>query len=154
MPRSVGLVDAVAVLVGVTIGSGIFRVPATVAGTLHAPGAVILCWVLGGLIALCGALTVAELAGALPRSGGIFAWLLEAFGPMPRSSSLVISSRTISRPLHLPSPVTQFARPSCRVVGDASTSLAGIFNTSDAESTIRPARRLLCSTTRMRLRRP
>lgn len=83
MPRSVGLVDAVAVLVGVTIGSGIFRVPATVAATLHAPGAVILCWVLGGLIALCGALTVAELAGALPRSGGIFAWLLESFGPLP-----------------------------------------------------------------------
>jgi basic amino acid/polyamine antiporter, APA family len=83
MPRSVGLFDAVAVLVGVTIGSGIFRVPATVAGQLHAPGSVVLCWVLGGVIALCGALTVAELAGALPRSGGIFAWLLEAFGPLP-----------------------------------------------------------------------
>jgi amino acid transporter len=38
---------------------------------------------LGGLIALCGALTIAELAGALPRSGGIFAWLLESFGPLP-----------------------------------------------------------------------
>jgi basic amino acid/polyamine antiporter, APA family len=83
LPRSVGLVDAVAVLVGVTIGSGIFRVPATVAGLLHAPGSVILCWVLGGVIALCGALTVAELAGAVPRSGGIFAWLLESFGPLP-----------------------------------------------------------------------
>ena len=83
LPRSVGLVDAVAVLVGVTIGSGIFRVPATVAGQLHAPGVVILCWVLGGVIALCGALTVAELAGAVPRSGGIFAWLLEGFGPLP-----------------------------------------------------------------------
>lgn len=83
LPRSVGLLDAVAVLVGVTIGSGIFRVPATVAGQLHAPGSVILCWVLGGVIALCGALTVAELAGAVPRSGGIFAWLLESFGPLP-----------------------------------------------------------------------
>jgi basic amino acid/polyamine antiporter, APA family len=83
MPRSVGLVDAIAVMVGVTIGSGIFRVPATVAAQLHAPGAVILCWVLGGAIALFGALTVAELAGALPRSGGIFAWLLESFGPLP-----------------------------------------------------------------------
>ena len=83
MPRSVGLIDAIAVLVGITIGSGIFRVPATVAGILHAPGSVILCWVLGGLIALFGALTVAELAAAMPRSGGIFAWLLEAFGPLP-----------------------------------------------------------------------
>jgi amino acid transporter len=83
MPRSVGLIDAIAVLVGITIGSGIFRVPASVAGVLHSPGSVILCWVLGGVIALLGALTVAELAAAMPRSGGIFAWLLEAFGPLP-----------------------------------------------------------------------
>ena len=83
LPRTIGLVDAVAVLVGITIGSGIFRVPATVAGQLHAPGPMLLCWVLGGLIALFGALTVAELAGALPRSGGIFEWLLESFGPLP-----------------------------------------------------------------------
>jgi basic amino acid/polyamine antiporter, APA family len=83
MPRSVGLVDSIAVLVGVTIGSGIFRVPATVAAQLHTPGAVLLCWVLGGVVALSGALTIAELAGAMPRSGGIFAWLLESFGPMP-----------------------------------------------------------------------
>ena len=83
MPRTLGLFNAVAVLVGVTVGSGIFRVPATVASQLHDPGPVILCWVLGGAIALCGALTVAELAGALPRSGGIFAYLLESFGPLP-----------------------------------------------------------------------
>jgi basic amino acid/polyamine antiporter, APA family len=83
LPRQVGLVNAVAVLVGVTIGSGIFRVPATVAAQLHSPGPAILCWILGGLIALFGALTIAELAGALPRSGGIFAYLLESFGPLP-----------------------------------------------------------------------
>ncbi len=83
MPRSVGLLQTVAVSVGVTIGSGIFRVPATVAAQLQAPGAMLLCWVLGGVIALCGALTIAELAGALPRSGGIFAYLLEAYGPLP-----------------------------------------------------------------------
>lgn len=83
MPRSVGLLQAVAVSVGITIGSGIFRVPAAVATQLHAPGPILLCWVAGGLIALCGALSVAELAGALPRSGGIFAWLLESYGPLP-----------------------------------------------------------------------
>jgi amino acid transporter len=83
MPRTLGLFNAVAILVGVTIGSGIFRVPATVAGQLHAPGPVILCWAAGGLIALFGALTLAELAGALPRSGGIFAYLFESFGPLP-----------------------------------------------------------------------
>jgi APA family basic amino acid/polyamine antiporter len=82
LPRKVGLFSSIAVLVGVAVGSGIFRVPATVAGVLHDPGPVILCWLLGGIVALFGALTIAELAGALPRSGGIFAYLLEAFGPL------------------------------------------------------------------------
>ncbi|EQD40752.1 amino acid permease-associated region, partial [mine drainage metagenome] len=45
--------------------------------------AALLCWLLGGLVALCGALSVAELAAALPRSGGIFAYLLESYGPLP-----------------------------------------------------------------------
>lgn len=83
MPRSVGLLNAVAVSIGITIGSGIFRVPATVAGLLHDPGSVVLCWVLGGVMALCGALTYAELAASLPRSGGMFAYILEGFGPVP-----------------------------------------------------------------------
>jgi basic amino acid/polyamine antiporter, APA family len=83
LPRHLGLWSAVAVLVGSTIGSGIFRVPATVAERLLEPGPVVLAWVLGGLIALFGALTLAELAGALPRSGGVFAYILEAFGPLP-----------------------------------------------------------------------
>ncbi len=83
LPRHLGLWSAVAVLVGSTIGSGIFRVPASVADRLHDPGPVLLTWVLGGVIALFGALTIAELAGALPRSGGVFAYILEAFGPLP-----------------------------------------------------------------------
>jgi APA family basic amino acid/polyamine antiporter len=83
LPRHLGLWSAVAVLVGSTIGSGIFRVPATVAERLQEPGPVFVAWVVGGLIALFGALTLAELAGALPRSGGVFAYILEAFGPLP-----------------------------------------------------------------------
>lgn len=83
LPRRIGLLNAIAVVIGITIGSGIFRVPATVAAQLHDTSPVILCWVLGGVVALCGALTIAELAGALPRSGGIFAYLLEGFGPLP-----------------------------------------------------------------------
>jgi amino acid transporter len=83
MPRSVSFSQVVALSVGITIGSGIFRVPATVAGQLQFPGPMLLCWTLGGVIAVCGALSVAELAGALPRSGGVFAYLLEAYGPLP-----------------------------------------------------------------------
>ena len=83
LPRRLGLGSAVAVLIGSTIGSGIFRVPAGVAATLGVPGPVILAWVLGGVVALAGALALAELAASLPRSGGVFAFLLEAFGPVP-----------------------------------------------------------------------
>jgi APA family basic amino acid/polyamine antiporter len=83
LPRHLGLWSAIAVLVGSTIGSGIFRVPAGVAGQLQEPGPVLLAWVIGGVIALFGALTYAELAASLPRSGGVFAYLLEGFGPLP-----------------------------------------------------------------------
>jgi amino acid transporter len=83
LPRHLGLWSAIAVLVGSTIGSGIFRVPASVAGRLQEPGPVMVAWVVGGVIALFGALTLAELAAALPRSGGVFAYLLEGFGPLP-----------------------------------------------------------------------
>jgi APA family basic amino acid/polyamine antiporter len=83
LPRHLGLWSAVAVLIGSTIGSGIFRVPATVAERIGYPGPALLAWVIGGLIALFGALTLAELAGALPRSGGVFAYILESFGPLP-----------------------------------------------------------------------
>ena len=83
LPRNLGLWSAAAVLVGTTIGSGIFRVPAGVAATLGAPGPMLLVWVIGGLVTLTGALSIAELAGAYPRSGGIFAYILEAYGPFP-----------------------------------------------------------------------
>src|SRR5215207_5402869 len=83
LPRHLGLGSAIAVLVGSTIGSGIFRVPAGVAGRLTDPGPVLLAWVVGGLVALFGALAYAELAAALPRSGGVFAYILEGFGPLP-----------------------------------------------------------------------
>jgi basic amino acid/polyamine antiporter, APA family len=83
LPRHLGLGSAIAVLIGSTIGSGIFRVPAGVAERLHDPGPVLLAWVVGGLVALFGALTYAELAAALPRSGGVFAYILEGFGPLP-----------------------------------------------------------------------
>jgi basic amino acid/polyamine antiporter, APA family len=83
LPRHLGLWSSVAVLIGSTIGSGIFRVPAAVAERLQYPGPVFLAWTIGGVIALFGALTLAELAGALPRSGGVFAYILESFGPMP-----------------------------------------------------------------------
>jgi amino acid transporter len=83
LPRRLGLASAVAVLVGITIGSGIFRTPAVVAERVGAIELVIAGWVLGGVLALAGALTYAELAAIFPRTGGIYVYIREAFGRAP-----------------------------------------------------------------------
>ncbi|HEX6911238.1 MAG TPA: amino acid permease, partial [Longimicrobium sp.] len=83
LPRRLGIWSAAAVLVGSTIGSGIFRVPSGVAERVETLGAFALIWIVGGLVALVGALTIAELAAMFPRSGGIYVFLREAYGPLP-----------------------------------------------------------------------
>ena len=81
LPRRLGFWTAIAVVVGDVIGSGIFRVPATVATEVGSVSGIMLVWVLGGVITLCGALSLAELAAAMPKAGGVFVYLREAFGP-------------------------------------------------------------------------
>ena len=83
LPRRLGLWSAVAVVVGSTIGSGIFRTPASIAQRVDDVPLFLLSWVLGGVVTLCGALTYAELAALFPRSGGIYVFIREAFGPVP-----------------------------------------------------------------------
>ena len=83
LPRRLGLWSAVAVLIGSTIGSGIFRTPASVAQRVDDVPLFLAAWVIGGIVAVCGALTYAELAAAFPRSGGIYVFIREGFGPLP-----------------------------------------------------------------------
>src|SRR5213595_3675997 len=83
LPRRLGLWSAVAVVIGSTIGSGIFRTPATIAQRVDDVPLFLLSWVLGGAVTLCGALTVAELAAMFPRSGGIYVFIREGYGPLP-----------------------------------------------------------------------
>jgi basic amino acid/polyamine antiporter, APA family len=80
LPRTLGLWSSVALVVGITIGSGIFRTPAGVARLVPSPVAMLGLWLLGGAITLCGALSLAELAAALPRTGGFYAYLREGWG--------------------------------------------------------------------------
>lgn len=83
LPRKLGFWSAAAVLVGSTIGSGIFRTPAVVAGRIDAVWLFLAAWALGGLVAVAGALTYAELSAMMPRSGGIYVYLRRAFGGLP-----------------------------------------------------------------------
>ena len=80
LPRRLGLWSALAVVMGSMIGSGIFRVPGAVAADTGTIGAMMLAWVVAGLVTLCGALALAEVAALFPRVGGIYAYLHAAYG--------------------------------------------------------------------------
>jgi basic amino acid/polyamine antiporter, APA family len=80
LPRTLGLGSATALVIGITIGSGIFRSPAGVAQRVGDPTVFLGLWVVGGLLALAGALSLAELAAAFPESGGYYAYLRESWG--------------------------------------------------------------------------
>lgn len=81
--RQLGLWSSVGVVIGITIGSGIFRTPAGIAARVPDPQLMLFAWILGGIITLCGALSIAELAAALPHTGGLYVYLREGWGRMP-----------------------------------------------------------------------
>jgi amino acid transporter len=80
MRREIGALLGVALVVNATIGTGIFKTPAKVARLAGSTGAALAVWAAGAAIALCGALALAELAAALPRTGGIYEYLRRAGG--------------------------------------------------------------------------
>jgi APA family basic amino acid/polyamine antiporter len=80
--RGLSLLDATLLIVGSVIGSGIFFAPSIMAGYLQSPGLLLGLWVLGGLLTVAGALSYAELAAAMPRAGGQYVFLSEAFSPL------------------------------------------------------------------------
>ncbi len=83
LPRVLGPIQALCVIVGSVIGSGIFIVPAVVAKQVPAIGPIAALWILGGIFSLAGALTLAELAAMLPHAGGPYVYLREAYGRLP-----------------------------------------------------------------------
>lgn len=80
LPRRLGLFTGMAVVVGIIIGSGIFRVPSPIAAEAGNLTGIALVWILGGVIALFGALSIAELAAMFPQAGGPYVYLREAYG--------------------------------------------------------------------------
>ncbi len=83
--RALGPVEATCLVLGTVVGPGIFVVPGLVAQAAapYGAGAALLVWALCGLLSLGGAVAYAELAGMFPRAGGQYAFLREAFGPLP-----------------------------------------------------------------------
>ncbi len=80
--KGLRLFDATTIVMGSMIGSGVFIVAADVGRTVGSPGLSLLTWVIGGLMTVIAAVTYGELAGMMPRAGGQYVYLREAFGPL------------------------------------------------------------------------
>src|SRR5262245_25970946 len=83
LPRVLGLFDAITVVVGSIIGSGIFLKVGNVAEALGSFGPIIGVWIGVGIVTLCGSLALAELAAMMPHAGGPYVYLREAYGRAP-----------------------------------------------------------------------
>ncbi len=79
--RALGFWAAIAVVIGTSIGSGIFLVPTKMVNAVGSPSMVFGVWIFGGILTLFGALTYAELSAALPGAGGEYVYLNAAYGP-------------------------------------------------------------------------
>jgi basic amino acid/polyamine antiporter, APA family len=82
LQRKLGFLDALAIVVGMIIGGGIFVVPNLVARSLDSSGAILSLWILAGVVSFFGALACAELGAAIPATGGQYVFLREVYGPM------------------------------------------------------------------------
>ncbi len=81
LERGLGLLDATMIVVGSMIGSGIFLVSAESSRLVGAPGWLLAAWALAGVLTITGALCCAELAALMPRAGGQYVFLREAYSP-------------------------------------------------------------------------
>jgi len=82
LKRQIGLFDAVMLISGDMIGTGIFISTGVIAAQVPSPGGVLLVWIFGGLLALAGALSCAELSASLPYAGGDYNYIREAYGKL------------------------------------------------------------------------
>jgi basic amino acid/polyamine antiporter, APA family len=80
--QGLGLLDATTIVMGSMIGSGIFIVAGDIARQTNSPGLIMLVWLITAAMTLMAALTYGELAAAMPKAGGMYVYLREAYGPL------------------------------------------------------------------------
>lgn len=80
LKKNIGLFNAITIVVGMIIGSGIFFKPSVVLQNSGSPANAVLAWIVGGIVAIASGLTVAEIAVAIPKTGGMFVYLKELYG--------------------------------------------------------------------------
>lgn len=99
--REMSLFDAMMIVMGAMIGSGIFIVSADIARTVGSPGLLLVVWLVTGVVTVIGALSYGELAGMMPHAGGLYVYLREAYSPLVGflygwTTFLVIQTGTIA----------------------------------------------------------
>ncbi len=115
--RELGVVLASLVVVNATIGTGIFKKPAQTACLTGSTGVTLAVWAAGGVVSVCGALSLAELSAAMPRTGGLYEFLRRQWGP--RVAFLMGWTRLV---LLIPAATGSFARLGAEALG----SLLGV----------------------------
>lgn len=80
--RELGLFDSAMIVIGVMIGSGIFIVPADMARTIGSPGWLLVAWLITAILTVAAGLSYGELAAMMPKAGGMYVYLREAFSPV------------------------------------------------------------------------
>ena len=93
--RTLSLRDLIFIVVGTVIGSGIFLTPGTVVRNAGSGGMALIAWIAGGMLSLLGALTFAELGASNPDSGGMYAYLKNAFGSLLAQYSFTMRTRAL-----------------------------------------------------------
>lgn len=116
LPRSIGFWGGSAIMVGIIIGSGIFRTPTSIAAKMGNPWIILSFWLVGGLLSLFGALTYAELGTMFPRSGGIYVYLYEGLGEVV-AFIFGWTYMFLGKPLAAASITTVFAEHLNRLIG-------------------------------------
>ena len=81
--RGLGVFAAAAIVIGETIGTGVFLKARVMTCNVETPGLVVTVWVVAGLLSLAGALTYAELAAMMPKAGGEYVYIRQAYGRLP-----------------------------------------------------------------------
>lgn len=125
LKRQIGLYAATAITVGNIIGSGIFRSPHSVAQELPGFAPVLLAWIVGGVLSICGSLVLTELAVKHPRTGGLYVFIREGFGP---AWAFVFgwANLWVIKPTVIASITSVFALYFCQVLGLPHSAELGV----------------------------
>jgi APA family basic amino acid/polyamine antiporter len=118
--RQLGLTVTAAIVVANMIGTGVFTSTGFQAASLHDPMTILLCWIIGGVVALCGAATYAELGSMMPKAGGEYVYLREAYHP-----AVGFMSGWVSLTAGFSAPIAVAALAFSKYVGTLVPSISG-----------------------------